>query len=230
MDFTIFFRPGWIFARHANSGGFKVITDRSLVLATLNQGKLRELRELLAGWPFQLYSLTDFPNIDPVPETGGSFIENASLKAVGYAKQTGCLTLADDSGLEVDALGGAPGVLSARYAGESASDAERIDKLLLELSSNPVMKRSARFVSAVVIADGAGRILDISVGECNGRIDFAPRGSKGFGYDPIFVPSGYDKTFAELKTEIKNEISHRAHALLGAREFLRTLTIASDGG
>jgi len=157
MDFTIFFRPGWIFARHANSGDLQVITARSLVVATLNQGKLRELRELLAGWPFQLYSLTDFPNIDPVPETGGSFIENASLKAVGYATQTGCLTLADDSGLEVDALGGAPGVLSARYAGESASDAERIEKLLLELSSNPVMKRSARFVSAVVIADGGGR-------------------------------------------------------------------------
>ena len=91
------------------------------------------------------------------------------------------------------------------------------------------MKRSARFVSAVAIADGVGRILDVSVGECNGRIDFAPRGSEGFGYDPIFIPNGYDKTFAELKPEIKNEISHRARALAGAREFLRTLTIASSG-
>lgn len=206
-----------------------MITARSLVVATQNQGKLRELREMLADLPFQLYGLTDFPDIDQVPETGESFIENASLKAVGYAMQTGCLALADDSGLEVDALGGAPGVLSARYAGESASDADRIEKLLLELSINPAMKRSARFVSAVAIADGGGRILDVSIGECNGRIDFAPRGSKGFGYDPIFIPNGYDKTFAELKTEIKNEISHRAHALLGAREFLRTLTIASGG-
>lgn len=207
-----------------------MITPRSLVVATQNQGKLYELRQLLSDLPFKLSSLTEFPNVGTVPETGESFIENASLKAIGYANQTGCLALADDSGLEVDALGGAPGALSARYAGDSASDAERIEKLLVELSSIPAMKRSARFVSAVAIADGGGRILDVSVGECNGHIDFAPRGSKGFGYDPIFIPSGYDQTFAELKTEIKNEISHRARALLGAREFLRTLTIASGGG
>lgn len=206
-----------------------MITAQSLVVATQNQGKLYELRQLLGDLPFKLYSLTDFPNISPIPETGNSFIENASLKAVGYATQTGCLTLADDSGLEVDALDGAPGILSARYAGESASDAERIEKLLLELSGNAAMKRSARFVSAVAVADGGGRILDVSVGECNGRIDFAPHGSEGFGYDPLFIPSGYDKTFAELKAEIKNEISHRARALAGAREFLRTLTIASGG-
>ena len=205
-----------------------MITARSLVVATQNQGKLQELRELLTGLPFQLYGLTDFPNIDPVPETGESFIENASLKAVGYAMQTGYLTLADDSGLEVHALGGAPGVWSARYAGESASDTERIEKLLLELSSIPAMNRSARFVSAVVIADGGG-ILNVSGGECNGRIDFAPHGTNGFGYDPIFIPNGYDKSFADLKTETKNEISHRARALSGAREFLRTLTIASGG-
>ncbi len=207
-----------------------MITPRSLVVATQNQGKLRELRQLLNDLPFKLASLTDFPNIGTVPETGESFIENASLKAVGYATQTGCLTLADDSGLEVEALSGAPGVLSARYAGDAASDSKRIEKLLVELSSIPVMKRSARFVSALAIADGRGRILNVSVGECDGRIDFAPHGSKGFGYDPIFIPSGYDKTFAELKAEIKNEISHRARALLGAREFLRTLTIASGGG
>lgn len=209
-----------------------MITARSLValvVATQNRGKLHELRHLLGDLPFKLYSLSDFPNIDPIPETGNSFIENASLKAVGYATQTGRLTLADDSGLEVDALDGAPGILSARYAGESASDAERIEKLLLQLSGNAAVKRSARFVAAVAIADGDGRILDVSVGECNGRIDFAPRGSEGFGYDPVFIPSGYDKTFAELKGEIKNEISHRARALAGAREFLRTLTIASSG-
>jgi XTP/dITP diphosphohydrolase len=207
-----------------------MITSRSLLVGTQNRGKLYELQALLGDLPFKLSSLTDFPNVTTVPETGESFIENASLKAVGYATQTGCLTLADDSGLEVDALGGAPGVLSARYAGDSASDAERTDKLLVELSSTPALKRSARFVSAVAIADGGGRILDVSVGECYGRIDFASRGSKGFGYDPIFIPSGYHQTFAELNTEIKNEISHRARALLGAREFLRTLTIASGDG
>ena len=205
-----------------------MITARSLVVATQNQGKLHELRHLLGDLPFELFSLTDFPNITPIPETGNSFIENASLKAVGYSTQTGCLTLADDSGLEIDALNGAPGILSARYAGESASDAERIEKLLLELAGYAAMKRSARFISAVAIADASGRILDVSVGECSGRIEFAPRGSEGFGYDPIFIPSGYDKTFAELKGEIKNEISHRARALAGAREFLRTLTIASS--
>jgi XTP/dITP diphosphohydrolase len=207
-----------------------MIPSRSLLVATQNQGKLQELRQLLSDLPFKLASLTDYPNVSTVAETAESFIENASLKAVGYGSQTGCLSLADDSGLEVDALGGAPGVLSARYAGHAASDSERTEKLLLELSSIPAMKRSARFVSAIAIADVGGRILNVSVGECKGHIDFAPRGSKGFGYDPIFIPSGYDKTFAELNTVIKNEISHRARALLGAREFLRTLTITSSRG
>ncbi len=207
-----------------------MIVPRSLVVATQNQGKLQELRQLLTDLPLRIYGLADFPNIDPVPETGQSFTENASLKAAGYAVQTRRLTLADDSGLEVNALGGAPGVLSARYAGEGASDAERIEKLLAELSTNLEAKRSARFVSAVAIADGEGRILNISVGECNGHINFAPRGSGGFGYDSIFIPSDYDKTFAELRTEIKNRISHRARALLHSREFLRTLTIASGDG
>ncbi len=181
-----------------------MITPRSLVVGTQNHGKLQELRQLLADLPLQLYGLTDFPNIQAILETGATFIENACLKAVGYATQT-------------------------RYAGESASDVERIEHLLAELSTNPETKRSARFVSAVAIASGDGLILNVSVGKCNGRIDFAPGGAGGFGYDPIFIPDGYDKTFAELKTEIKNEISHRARALLGAREFLRTLTNASAG-
>lgn len=206
-----------------------MIIPRSLVVATENLGKLQELRQLLGDLPLELYGLTDFPNIEAVPETGESFVENASLKAVGYANQTGWLTLADDSGLEVDALGGAPGVLSARYAAVGASDLERIEKLLSELSNNPATKRSARFVSAVAIASGDGRILNVSAGKCNGHIHFAPRGAGGFGYDPIFIPAGYNKTFAELKTEIKNKISHRAGALLGARKFLRSLTNASGG-
>jgi XTP/dITP diphosphohydrolase len=204
-----------------------VITPPSLLVATQNQGKLREFRQLLADLPIELSGLTDFLSIETVPETGDSFIENASLKAVGYATQTGRLTLADDSGLEVDFIGGAPGIFSSRYAGEGASDADGIAKLLGQLSNTLVAERSARFVSAVVIADCAGKILNVSVGVCNGHIDFASRGSRGFGYDPVFVPIGYDQTFAELKTETKNKISHRARALSGAREFLRSLTIAS---
>ena len=138
--------------------------------------------------------------------------------------------MADDSGLEVDALGGAPGILSARYAGEGATDADRTNRLLTELSDVPAEKRSARFVSAVAIANTRGQIVNVSVGTCDGRIDFAPSGSGGFGYDPVFVPSGYEKSFGELESEIKSRISHRARALLAAREFLLTLTIPSSDG
>ena len=201
---------------------------QSLLVATGNVGKLEELRQLLGDLPFDLYGLELFPGVERISETGESFVENATLKATGYADQTRLLTLADDSGLEVEALGGAPGVLSARYAGEGASDAERTTKLLAELSKIEAPMRNARFVSAVAIASREGRILNVSVGTCSGQISFAPRGSAGFGYDPIFIPIGYDKTFAELKPEIKNGISHRARALSGARQFLLTLTIASS--
>jgi len=196
------------------------MTSQSLLLATRNDGKLTEFRQLLGNLPLSLCDLTDFPDVETVPETGESFIDNASLKAAGYATQTGLLTLADDSGLEVEALGGAPGILSARYAGEGASDADRTARLLAELSIIPPAKRSARFVSAVAIANREGQILNVSVGTCDGHIGFAARGTGGFGYDPIFIPSGYEKSFAELKSEIKNQISHRARALAGAREFL----------
>lgn len=199
-----------------------------LLVATRNLGKLEELRQMLSHLPFDLCGLERFRGVEGIRETGGSFIENASLKAAGYATQTRLLTLADDSGLEVDALGGGPGVFSARYAGEQASDVERTTKLLAELSSVPSSKRNARFVSAVAIANGEGQILNVSVGTCEGHIGFTPRGSIGFGYDPIFIPIGYEQTFAELKPQIKNRISHRARALVGAREFLRSLTTASS--
>ena len=199
-----------------------------LLVATRNLGKLEELRQMLSHLPFDLCGLERFPGVEGIPETGASFIENASLKAAGYATQTRVLTLADDSGLEVDALGGGPGVFSARYAGEHASDVERTTKLLAELSNVPSSKRGARFVSAVAIASGEGQILNVSVGTCYGHIGFARLGSIGFGYDPIFIPIGYEQTFAELKPRIKNRISHRARALVGAREFLRSLTTASS--
>jgi XTP/dITP diphosphohydrolase len=204
-----------------------MIAPQELVLATRNQGKLDELRQILGALPFSLRGLTDFSEVREVPETGLTFSENASLKAAGYAAQTGLLALADDSGLEVDALGGAPGVFSARYGGEGASDADRTAKLLSALSATPAEKRSARFVSAVAIANLEGRILNVSLGVCDGSIAFAPQGCAGFAYDPIFIPGGYDRTFAELKPAIKNQISHRAQALTGAVEFLRTLTIPS---
>ena len=196
-----------------------------LLIATRNRGKLQEFRALLAGVSIELCDLNSFPAIASVAETGSTFTENASLKASGYAGQAGVMTLADDSGLEVEALDGAPGVLSARYAGPCASDTERVDKLLAELSRLDAGNRAARFVSVVAVSDSSGTILNVSRGVCHGTIVEAPRGANGFGYDPIFAPEGFDKTFAELTSQVKNEISHRARACRGAAEFLRSLTL-----
>ena len=198
-----------------------------LLIATWNKGKRRELQQLLSDLPFALMSLDDILGLEPVLETGETFLENASLKASGYAIQSGLLTLADDSGLEVDALGGAPGVHSARYAGDGASDRQRVEKLLGDLRNVDEPDRTARFVSAVATASSNGSIINMSVGRCEGRIAFEPRGSGGFGYDPIFIPAGSEMTFAELPPEIKNQISHRHTALEKAREFLRNLTCDS---
>ena len=194
-----------------------------LLIATHNRGKLAEFRVLLKDLPLELCDLNSFPAILPVAETGSTFTENASLKATAYAMKAGEITLADDSGLEVHALGGAPGVLSARYARAGASDFERTEKLLREVLKADA-DRAARFVSAVAIADASGTILNVSTGVCNGTISRTPRGKNGFGYDPIFIPEGFDKTFGELSTEVKNEISHRARAFQGAADFLRSLT------
>ena len=198
-----------------------------LLIATWNKGKRRELQQLLSDLPFALMSLDDILGLEPVLETGGTFLENASLKASGYAIQSGLLTLADDSGLEVDALAGAPGVLSARYAGDGASDRQRVEKLLGDLRNVDEPDRTARFVSALATASSNGSILNMSLGRCEGRIAFEPQGSGGFGYDPIFIPAGSEMTFAELPPEIKNQISHRHTALEKAREFLRNLTCDS---
>jgi XTP/dITP diphosphohydrolase len=195
-----------------------------LLVGTRNEGKLAEIRQLLSDLPLVLLSLHDFPEVRTVGETGGTVEENAILKAAGYASQTQVLTLADDSGLEVDALGGAPGVRSARYAGDHANDSQRIQKLLAELMKIGDTNRGARFMSAIGIADKTGAILNLSVGECSGKIAFDPRGAGGFGYDPVFIPDGYELSFAELNPEIKNQISHRARALRQAREYLLSLT------
>jgi XTP/dITP diphosphohydrolase len=196
---------------------------KELVIATRNPGKLMEVQPLLSDLPIALRSLLDFPHTTEVEETGATFAENASLKATAYAAQTGAWTLSDDSGLEVDALGGAPGIFSARYAGSSASDAERIELLLSELERTENSERRARFVCAVSISEPTGRILNVSTGTCEGRIGYHPKGEHGFGYDPVFIPHGFEQTFGELSTEIKQIISHRARALAGTRAFLLKL-------
>ncbi|HEY0006460.1 MAG TPA: XTP/dITP diphosphatase [Pyrinomonadaceae bacterium] len=193
-----------------------------LLIATRNTGKLREIEALLSDTDLRLYSLRDFSALPEVEETGATFADNAGLKASAYARQ-GLWTLADDSGLEVDALGGAPGVRSARYAGEGASDAERNALLLRELARTNDAERRARFVCAIAIANPTGEVLHISLGVCEGHIAQEPRGQNGFGYDPLFIPDGYTKTFSELPDEIKQQLSHRARALSKARVFLLKL-------
>jgi XTP/dITP diphosphohydrolase len=195
-----------------------------LVVATGNIGKIKELNELLIDLPVKLYGLNDFTNISDVEETGLTFADNAVLKAESYAVQTGFWTLSDDSGLEVEALGGAPGIFSARYAGENASDQDRITKLLEELNRTNDKVRAARFICAMAIADKNGQKRFLAEGICNGKIVLQPHGTNGFGYDPIFVPNGFEQTFGELSSTIKGKISHRARAIAKIIRFLHTFT------
>src|SRR5436190_20266427 len=160
----------WNWRRNRHGIVFRKMSNRRLLIATRNRGKLQEITDLLEELPLELCDLNSFPAIASITETGSSFAENASLKAMGYATRAFVMTLADDSGLEVEALGGAPGVLSARYAGDGASDSERVEKLLSELKNIDVANRAARFVSAVVISDSSGMILNVSSGVCNGAI------------------------------------------------------------
>lgn len=198
---------------------------REIVVATKNAGKIKELRELLADLPLQLKSLDEFPKLVEAEETGASFAENAVIKAQSYALQTELWSLADDSGLEVEALDGAPGVFSARYAGENATDEEKIAKLLRELDKTADCRRLARFVCAMAISDEKGAIRFLTEGVCRGKIAVTSRGANGFGYDPIFVPEGFERTFGELSGEAKQKISHRARAMRKIIAFLRGLTV-----
>lgn len=195
----------------------------TLLLGTRNPGKVIEITSILVdpGWSFS--SLQEFPNVGEAEENFVTFAENAIAKAQFYASATGLCALADDSGLEVEALGGAPGVFSARYAGAHASDADRRTLLLSELTKVGDSNRRARFVAVVAISKPNGEILNLSEGTCSGTITFEPRGTGGFGYDPLFIPDGYEQTFAELPDTIKNQISHRARALRGTRTFLSQL-------
>lgn len=198
-----------------------------IVIATKNTGKVKELADILADLPINLRSLNDFENISEPEETGADFVENAVLKAREYALQTGRWALADDSGLEVEALNNAPGVFSARYAGKNATNEQRIDKLLGELNKIEDENRAARFVCAMAIADDKGEIRYIAEGICAGKITNAPQGSNGFGYDPVFVPEGFSETFGELSDEVKREISHRARASAKIIAYLRAFIAVS---
>lgn len=196
-----------------------------LVLATRNQGKVREIGDILRDQSgIELLSLRNYPDAPDVVEDGETYEENAIKKASTLAEHTGHLTIADDSGLAVDALDGAPGVHSARYAGENASDQDRIAKLLNALQDIPDDRRSGRFICAVAIAEPLAKVQVVR-GVCEGRIIHGPRGTSGFGYDPIFVPLGYAETFSELGDEIKNQISHRAKALEKASKMLSEMIL-----
>jgi len=196
-----------------------------LLLATRNANKTREFRELL-GKDFDVHDLSFFDEMAIPKESGQTFEENAILKAVAASQDRRVqdrhlVVVADDSGLEVAALGGAPGIFSARYAGEHASDKENIDNLLSEIARRnvPFDQRSARFRCVIALAR-EGKLLGKFEGIVEGSIVDLPRGSRGFGYDPIFVPDGFDKTFGELPIELKNRISHRARAIRAFRAGL----------
>jgi XTP/dITP diphosphohydrolase len=194
-----------------------------LLLATRNAHKTREFRELL-GPGFDVIDLSSFPEIAIPKETGCTFEENATLKAIAASKQLPSLVIADDSGLEVDAFGGAPGIFSARYAGENAGDVPNVNKLLRELRKRNIAteKRSARFRCVIALAQN-GKVLGVFEGFVEGKIVEPPRGSGGFGYDPIFEPKGFDQTFAEMTAESKNQISHRGQAIAALRKALRDI-------
>jgi XTP/dITP diphosphohydrolase len=196
-------------------------------MATRNPGKIRELRELLKDMRVALLSLADFPLLPEIPEEGATFAENAATKAQEVARLTGHAALADDSGLAVDALGGAPGVFSARYAQDRTSpapptDADNWRKLLEELKDVSWDERGARFVCEIALARPDGSLIRAR-GECAGVIALSPRGEMGFGYDPVFWVPQYSATMAELGPEIKNRISHRARALAAFKELFASL-------
>ncbi len=194
---------------------------QNLLIATKNIGKIKELKELMANLPLQITDLSKFQSVTEPEETGATFAENAVLKARYYSKETGLWALADDSGLEVEALNNAPGIFSARYAGKGATDTKRIKKLLRELNETGNEERRARFVCAMAISDKNGAIKFTAEGICDGRIAFAASGANGFGYDPVFIPDGFSETFGELAGEIKQQISHRARAMAKIIQYLR---------
>lgn len=187
--------------------------QRRLVLGTTNRGKVRELRELLAPLNLPLASLEELGSILEVEETGDSFAANARLKAMSQAKHLNAWVLGEDSGIAVDALNGAPGIYSARYAGPNASDAENNARLLAALGDTPLAARTAHYVCALALADPEGAIRAEGSGRCDGRVRFEPVGTAGFGYDPLFEVVEYHRTFGELGEAVKAVLSHRTRAV-----------------
>ena len=206
-----------------------------IVLATHNRHKVEEIRHILSDLPVELLSLDNFPEIGEIIEDGDTLEENARKKArtvydliqkyppmAEKGKSQNILSLADDTGLEVDALGGRPGVYSARYSGENATYRENNEKLLGELGDTPLEKRTARFRCVIsIIGNG---VDEVAVGEVPGRILSRERGSNGFGYDPLFLPDGFDISYSEMETALKNKLSHRARALEEAKKILKRLS------
>lgn len=191
-----------------------------LLIATTNQGKVREIEDLFRGTAFRFSSLVDFPFVSEIPETGSTFEENAVLKARGYALQTGLMSLADDSGLEIAALENALGVLSARYGGGETGFDQKMSLLLREMGLADDNRRDARFICSMALANADGEILIAAEGICEGTIADRPRGNGGFGYDPMFIPTGHNQTFGELQDAVKREISHRARASAKIMRYL----------
>jgi len=192
-----------------------------ILIATTNEGKIAEFRSLLFDERLEFIGLDAFSDIPDIEETGNTFAENAKLKAVSYSSYFGLHTLADDSGLEVEALNGRPGVFSARYGGVNIDYAAKIRLLLDEINAAEKRSRTASFVSHIVFASPDGDVLFEAEGVCEGSIAFEPKGSNGFGYDPVFIPDGFDQTFGELSDDVKQKVSHRAHAIAKIMRYLR---------
>jgi XTP/dITP diphosphohydrolase len=199
-----------------------------VVLATRNAGKVAEFMALLADFPIQVYSLEAFPQIPPLSEDGMTYTENAISKALTVARLTGRVAIAEDSGIEVEALQGAPGPASHRFLGEGASDSVRNSRLVQALRDMPESRRHARYRAIVAVASPNGSVRTFE-GTCEGAILLAPRGSHGFGYDPIFLVPELGKSMGQLPLATKNRISHRAQALTKAKPYLRQLFRASRG-
>jgi XTP/dITP diphosphohydrolase len=198
-----------------------------IVIGTRNKGKLREISRELNVPGLEILSLADFKDVTEPMESGATYLENAILKASFYAKQTGNFTLADDSGLEVLSLDNQPGILSSRFGGEGSSYESKIKTLLGMLSNSEITNRAARFICAMAVADNTGAIIFRAQGICDGSIAGSPRGNGGFGYDPIFIPSGCSATFGELDEIVKQKISHRAIALKKIISFLSDFSASS---
>ncbi len=191
-----------------------------LIVASRNKGKIDEIKELLAGLTFKVTSLLDYPHIPDVVEDGKTYRANALKKAREVARHTGKMTMADDSGIEVKALGNAPGIYSARFAGKGSSEHQRNKKLFQMLQGVPMAKRQGRYRCVIALVDGKGKELGAVEGTCSGLISKEERGQNGFGFDPLFIIPRYNKTFGELAPSIKAKISHRARAFKKFRQLL----------